>query len=46
VDHSGNIDREELSSLLNALGFNYSEAQTTRIFDEVDSDKSGVIEIN
>jgi Ca2+-binding EF-hand superfamily protein len=24
VDHSGNIDREELSSLLSALGFNYS----------------------
>jgi Ca2+-binding EF-hand superfamily protein len=46
VDHSGNIDREELSSLLNALGFNYNEAQTTRIFDEVDSDHSGVIEIN
>lgn len=46
VDHSGSIDKEELSSLLNALGFTYNEAQTTKIFDEVDTDHSGVIEIN
>lgn len=45
-DHSGNIDREELTSLLNALGFNYSESQIVKIFEEVDSDGSGVIEIN
>jgi Ca2+-binding EF-hand superfamily protein len=24
VDHSGSIDKEELASLLNALGFNYN----------------------
>ena len=46
VDHSGSIDREELSSLLSALGFNYTEAQVQRIYDEVDDDGSGVIEIN
>lgn len=46
VDHSGSIDKEELSSLLNALGFRYSEAQTTKIFESVDKDGSGVIELD
>jgi Ca2+-binding EF-hand superfamily protein len=46
IDHSGSIDKEELSSLLNALGFAYNEAQTTKIFDEVDCDHSGVIELD
>ena len=32
VDHSGAIDQEELTSLMQALGFNYSEAEMAKIF--------------
>lgn len=46
VDHSGAIDQEELTSLMLALGFNYTEAEMTRIFEEVDTDGSGEIEVN
>jgi Ca2+-binding EF-hand superfamily protein len=46
VDHSGAIDQEELTSLMHALGFNYSEEEMTKIFEEVDTDGSGVIEVN
>jgi Ca2+-binding EF-hand superfamily protein len=46
VDHSGAIDHEELTSLMLALGFNYTEAEMTRIFEEVDTDGSGEIEVN
>ena len=31
---------------MQALGFNYSQAEMQRIFEEVDTDGSGVIEVN
>lgn len=46
VDHSGAIDQEELTSLLHALGFNYSQLEMAKIFEEVDTDGSGLIEVN
>ncbi len=44
-DHSGNIDQAELSSLMQALGFNYTDAQMDAIFKGVDTDGSGLIEV-
>ena len=41
ADHSGAIDQAELTSLMQALGFNYSPAQMQLIFEEVDTDGSG-----
>lgn len=46
MDHSGAIDEEELTSLMQALGFNYSASEMSSIFNEVDTDGSGVIEVN
>ena len=46
ADQSGAIDQAELNSLMQALGFNYSAAEMQKIFEEVDTDGSGQIEVN
>lgn len=46
TDHSGYIDKTELGSLLHAMGFDYTPTEIAQVFNSIDKDGSGMIEVD
>jgi hypothetical protein len=46
IDASGTIDSNELETVLNTLGYNYTEAETAEMMREADVDGDGEIDYN